>query len=531
MGIFIHGKLLEWIDIKKNIDNCKKWGILQFLNIYNKNKNRKDDFIFGYEIEYTILKNDMNPALIADKLLKVLPNNCFYPEYANYMVESIPIKPFSLNDLKEMKIEKSMREQKQLINNALDKKTIATSLSIPWLLGTNANIEPMSNIYSNSQYCSDNNIFPDQRFKGFTKNIRYRKGKKVDILVKTENGNLVHMDCMLFGMGCSCLQATFQLENLNQARYIYDQFIAFTPIVMALTASTPIIKGKLLNTDCRWSIICQSVDDRTEKEMGIIPKSRFSSSSFYVSKEKDVYNDINFPVNKAMYETLVKNEIDHELAQHISHIFVRDPLLMYDSKLENDDSTYHFNNLQSSNWESVRLKLPMPDNSIGWRVEMRTMDVQLTEYENAAFVTFLTLLTKTMIKYNLNFYQPISQVDENMIVSENMNSVIDNKFWFTIDGVNCFIKIEEIINYCMIHIYRYLEESGMMTREIEDYLTFVKNRSNGTEITNAKKIRMFVKNHPIYKNDCCINREIMEDFVQQTYKNERKYNNIVNFIN
>ena len=38
--------------------------------------------------------------------------------------------------------------------------------------------------------------------------------------------------------------------------------------MMALTASTPILKGRLTDTNCRWGIISESVDDQTSKERG-----------------------------------------------------------------------------------------------------------------------------------------------------------------------------------------------------------------------------------------------------------------------
>ena len=38
--------------------------------------------------------------------------------------------------------------------------------------------------------------------------------------------------------------------------------------MMSLTASTPILKGRLLDTDARWGIISESVDGRTPFERG-----------------------------------------------------------------------------------------------------------------------------------------------------------------------------------------------------------------------------------------------------------------------
>jgi len=44
--------------------------------------------------------------------------------------------------------------------------------------------------------------------------------------------NQVYMDCMAFGMGCCCLQVTFQAADMSQARFIYDQFAILSPLMV-----------------------------------------------------------------------------------------------------------------------------------------------------------------------------------------------------------------------------------------------------------------------------------------------------------
>jgi hypothetical protein len=46
--------------------------------------------------------------------------------------------------------------------------------------------------------------------------------------------NQVYMDCMAFGMGCCCLQVTFQAADMSQARFIYDQFAILSPLMVKL---------------------------------------------------------------------------------------------------------------------------------------------------------------------------------------------------------------------------------------------------------------------------------------------------------
>lgn len=60
---------------------------------------------------------------------------------------------------------------------------------------------------------------------------------------------------MGFGMGCCCLQVTFQAVNIDEARWLYDQLTPITPILVALSASTPIFRSYLADVDSRWDII------------------------------------------------------------------------------------------------------------------------------------------------------------------------------------------------------------------------------------------------------------------------------------
>jgi glutamate--cysteine ligase catalytic subunit len=58
----------------------------------------------------------------------------------------------------------------------------------------------------------------------------------------------------------------------------------------------------------------------------------------------------------------------------------------------------------------MRFKPPPPNSPIGWRVEFRPCEVQITDFENAAIVCFVVLLTRVILSYQLNFIIPISKV-------------------------------------------------------------------------------------------------------------------------
>ena len=70
------------------------------------------------------------------------------------------------------------------------------------------------------------------------------------------------MDAMAFGMGLNCLQTTYSTQNISHARILHDQLHILSPLFLALTAGTPIHKGKLCDWDVRWNIIGDSVDCR-----------------------------------------------------------------------------------------------------------------------------------------------------------------------------------------------------------------------------------------------------------------------------
>lgn len=79
----------------------------------------------------------------------------------------------------------------------------------------------------------------------------------------------IYMDAMAFGMGCCCLQITFQACGIDEGRRLYDQLAPVSPLMMALSANSPIYRGYLADVDARWNVISASVDDRTPEERGI----------------------------------------------------------------------------------------------------------------------------------------------------------------------------------------------------------------------------------------------------------------------
>ena len=48
--------------------------------------------------------------------------------------------------------------------------------------------------------------------------------------------------------------------------------------------------------------------------------------------------------------------IDEQLAEHFAHLFIRDPVSLFQEKVGSydDTDTDHFENIQSTNWQTMR---------------------------------------------------------------------------------------------------------------------------------------------------------------------------------
>lgn len=112
-------------------------------------------------------------------------------------------------------------------------------------------------------------------------------------------------------------------------------------------------RGFLTDVDCRWNVISAAVDCRTEEERGLKPlnenrfvinKSRYDSIDSYLSPQGEKYNDVPIIYDKDIYKKLRDNDIDHLLAQHIAHLFIRDSVSMFSEMVNQNDEedTDHF---------------------------------------------------------------------------------------------------------------------------------------------------------------------------------------------
>ncbi|XP_054157721.1 glutamate--cysteine ligase catalytic subunit-like [Oppia nitens] len=623
MGLLSLGKPLSWDETKQHAEHVRQHGINQFINLFKNLKDRNDKTLkWGDEIEYMIVKFDHKNkkarlSLKAKQLLDVMDSReqlegsnravLWRPEWGEWMIEGTPGKPYGIDESNYSGggslahfnvVEANMKSRRQEINALLDEDEALLCITSYPRLGTDDFSHPFTkpdpkNSATRSQFLSDDVISSyHPRFKTIAENIRERRGRKVIINVpifkdsktvdpfnetfddeesdsasKTDH---LYLDGMGFGMGCACLQVTFQASNINEARVLYDQLTPMCPIAMALSAASPIHRGYLVDRDCRWGIISASVDDRTKEELGEEPlnhnmfritKSRYDSIDSYLCEANDKYNDILLTYQKCYYQQMIDAGVDPMLAKHIAHLFIRDPIVVYKEKLDQNDEieTDHFENIQSTNWQTMRFKPPPPQSGIGWRVEFRPMEIQMTEFENAAYVVFIVLLTRVILSFKLNLLIPISKVDENMIEAQKRDAVKRSKFWFRKDIIslrsppeaakcveatgccsdNCceksdsettpfdescvLMSINEIINGkgqqfpglvpLLKHYLSSIELDVDTQCTIQQYLNLIANRASGKLKTTAQWIRDYVSQHPDYKHDSIVNDTINYDLL------------------
>lgn len=535
-------------------------------------------------------------------------DSVWHPEYASYMLESTPKAPYSSTVRDLLTVEDNMRHRRQMVRPFLKENECLLSITSFPILGSifddffvdNRPSEGHRKFFGDvarSLFVPDSIINDHPRFATLTRNIRTRRGRQVSInlpvyrdtatsidpvsghfidpvlndkarrpLISPEQledfkPNHVHMDAMGFGMGCCCLQLTFQACTVNEARKLYDQLAVLSPLTLALTAASPIHRGFLVDTDCRWDVIAASVDDRTPEERGDVAicenskyrrifKSRYDSIDTYIFDEatnRPDLNDLPLVIDSTAYTRLTNAGFDEAIARHVAHLFIRDPLVIYRELLEQDNhaQTDHFENIQSTNWNTMRFKPPPPNSSIGWRVEFRAMEVQFCDFENAAFCCFIVLMTRVILSFDLNLYMPLSLVDVNMMNAQKGNAVNQQKFWFKSnrvltkrpsatsahDEIDVFkeMTLDEIINGpahlttddessevsafpgLMHLIVSYLDtlHLDLETRcGIMKYLTFVSKKASGEIPTNAAFIRNFVMTCQDYKHDSVISAKV-----------------------
>lgn len=617
MGLLdLEGNLmLEYEESKRHQKWIRILALFELLELLAQRKDETKDFKrypkFGFEIECHLLKQvsqDLakpNYQLDFDKESLVGScQNCFEIacESGRWMLELIPKGPFE-DFLYPDNLYTILRLIYKTTPTIVNDGQVVLYTPFPPKLGLNSYAEYLNggkctprslsqkNKLSLSEFLDDSmsNIHP--RFQAFASNIRRRRQEKLCLtapIYEDLNTNLletfpsekepgrIYLDAMLHGMGLASLQVTFGVSNLNQARWLYDQYHVFTPLWLALSASMPLHKGKLLETDTRWNFVMQSVDDRNprERRLGSPMKPRCSPISMFLSADHRnlrVYNDTRLPINKKVKKFLTKLsekfgfKMDKKLIYHFSHLFIRENLTIFTSTVEREvepHNTKLFEAIQSSNWNDVRLKPPPSfESNIGWRVEFRSMDVQLTAELSFLFCHSLQILSRLLIKMfdKVNFYIPISLVDENFERANMINAATEQKFYFRtnifdpglpqlaemtlkeiFNGTDKFIGLLKLLDIFLTEcteelLQEYEDTNTMPNKQAKATFQFLADLSAGKVPTMASLIRDIIQKHPLYKHDSILSENLLDSLTStlleiQSGKDKRVLNYLSSYL-
>jgi glutamate--cysteine ligase catalytic subunit len=177
------------------------------------------------------------------------------------------------------------------------------------------------------------------------------------------------------------------------------------------------------------------------------------------------------------------------------------------------------------------------------------MEIQLTDFENAALSILIVLFTRAILAMGYNLYLPISYVEENMRRAQLKDAVTDQTFYFRRQSFNApstsddsgrhsqrlvpelsdvdivEVTLNEIFNGSaeqnirgiIPSVIQYLHSLGtceFTLTGIYKYLTFLSKRASGELPTAASWMRNFVKSHPKYTGNGEVSYEVASDLLK-----------------
>lgn len=261
-------------------------------------------------------------------------------------------------------------------------------------------------------------------------------------------------------------------------------------------------------------------------------------------------------MDKSIKGRLMEGGMDEPLAEHFASILSRDPLLPTEADLDhqNASSTRLFELMHGCVWPHVRFKPPMSDDGPGWLVEFRPMEVQPTDFENAAFSIFTYLLSRAITTLHVNFYLPMDKVGEAWEQSQRRNAVADSRLWFRRSGWSSNslhslrqgktmckdeihsasgaedysrMSLDEIVNgegvpggfpglLGIVQQYlHYTNVSPVEQARLAPYLDFIEKRASGANPTPATWMRQFVRQHEDYRQDSYVSEKTCHDMMAE----------------
>ncbi|KAM4903173.1 glutamate--cysteine ligase catalytic subunit isoform 6-T6 [Sylvia borin] len=479
MGLLSQGSPLSWEETRRYAEHVRRHGIIQFLHIYRALRDRHKDVLkWGDEVEYMLVKFDHENKKVRlilcgeevvqtlqDKGEKVNPNHptLWRPEYGSYMIEGTPGKPYggTMSDFNT--VQDNMRKRRQEAASMLkENEAVCTVTSFPRLGCPGFTLPeykptPVEEGASKSLFFPDEAINKHPRFSTLTRNIRHRRGEKVVINVpifKDKNTPSPFIETFPNDDG--------EAAKASKPDYIYMDAMGFgmgNCCLQVTFQACSISEARYLYD--QLATICPIV------------MALSAASPFYRGYVSDI--DCRWGVISASVDDRTREERGLE-------------------------------NIQSTNWQTMRFKPPPPNSDIGWRVEFRPMEVD----ENMKVAQKRDAVRQGMFYFRKDICKGGNAVVDGCGSAQNGTGT--NTEEYTLMSIDTIINGKEGVFPGLIPILNsYLEnmEVDVDTRcTILNYLKLIKKRASGELMTVARWMREFIAQHPDYKQDSVITDEI-----------------------
>lgn len=601
----IFGTILSLEDSKKVVEMYKDKAIMSFMLVWKKFKDLEmENNRWGDECEYHVLNVDSDDQLaryrlfadkyISDKIRSIIKDEklpCLITaEVGNWELEFVPRSPYTtLFD--PTPLFEQMKLRRDLFSKVLAKQDHINTNGMPLVHRAPYKYyadeaDALKHYDKNENY----KVYLDEETKSkiannewigskqapdvlFTQKAVYlsqalktnlRKGETVifDIpiwkdkntpSIKTDESSkpgYISLDNVsIDSTAIANLQGTFGTKNLSAARYLHDQMHVLTPITYALSAASPIMSGKLLDSDCHYLLWKWFMDGRTKEELDpknplYLPKPRNWTAGYYISDRdvcKQEYNDVDIRVDEEIIEKAQKIakelgvDIDDRMLKHLGYMFVWYLYVVYPEFAQGCDPTKNigcYEVIEADHLVDIRFRAPKSfDSDAGWLVEFRSLEMQPTDEENISFLMFLRLMSEMIQDDGINMYIPISKVDENMERAMRIDAAIKEKFWFRKDlSMNSKddygeYTIEEILvgkkdelQGIIPRLEKYVlekhsQQSDKYYKDIVPLLDIIVGKATGKVPTVAAWMRQYVLKHPNYKQDSNVPNEAISELV------------------
>lgn len=449
-------EFLSWEELTSETSlNIYMLAFKHFSYRYLTNLTRSGDLCsWGNEVESIILKkNNKNIYTIStdhhyDQIAHLSGRLTLMPEFARFILEFIPDAPFNegLRDVYH-KCNEYMEDVIELINAAeLKGFTILLGTCHPlfgqdFLMDMNTINSQTSDQLEQLKSNMLEYITKSGRYRTLISNILLRKGCIPWTAVSScGSEDTYYLPGPLFGMGLCGMHVTIQSATMEESCFLHDAFQPLCPLLLALSASTSVMAGLILNKDTRTSYLSESMDDRAQADCCQKWPKRYGITGVYIAKHPaniPLLNDLScyLPKIDNIDSILQSIDDDFKLSDYVKSIFAHYPLVILRNTLtahDIDTIPDLWDQLHSLVWPSCRWKLPPLDSvqtTVGWRTEIRCMEMQFSIAENIAYALFVFLLSNAIRDMGLLFYIPQSFIYTDMLLAGERDAIRSEMFW------------------------------------------------------------------------------------------------------